>query len=585
MIPPDFIQTLLGRVDIVDVIDRHVKLKKAGANMVACCPFHTEKSPSFTVSPSKQFYHCFGCGANGSALGFVMEFTGATFVEAVESLAQSAGMAVPHVRGDSQGQAGAAFQPRKPEASLVARMRAACDFYRQSLKQSPVAIDYCKSRGLTGEVAARYGLGYAPDEWQSLQSIWDDYDAPELVDTGLVIDSEATAGKPARRYDRFRNRVMFPIFDSRGSVIGFGGRVLGAGEPKYLNSPETPLFEKGRELYGLWQAKRAIRDTSQVVVVEGYMDVVALAQFGVENAVATLGTATTTHHIQRLVRLADHVVFAFDGDAPGQKAAWRALETALPQVPDGKRVSFLFLPEEDDPDTYVRRHGKAGFSAAIEASQPLSELLVERLLRDHPVQTPEGKARFIEAAKPLLAAMAAPLLRHFIESRMAEVLQVSRSDLATLMPLSASPKPKRTEPDLRGARANRRVHPKSARILALLLRYPTLASKVSAALAASSEFEPVAEIVRFMAESDDSSVGILVECFTEHADCAAALNEAIKNPLFADEQLTLADAETTIDDFVERELKDERKERLLAKMLAGSLTPDERTELAHLNGG
>src|SRR5258705_5621902 len=299
MIPQEFIQSLLGRVDIVDVVDRHVKLKKAGANFSACCPFHTEKTPSFTVSPSKQFYHCFGCGAHGNAIGFLMEYSGLAYPEAIRSLAETVGMPVPETRGRPD-------QPGAGEApGLAARMMDALAYYRAELKKSKAAIEYLKGRGLSGEIAARYGLGFAPDGWQNLESVFSDYSNSSLKDTGLVIDSEGDGGeKKSRRYDRFRNRVMFPILDARGNVIGFGGRVIGEGEPKYLNSPETPLFEKGRELYGLYQARRGIRDANQVSAVEGYMDVVALAQHGVENAVATLGTATKPFHLAKLLNLA-----------------------------------------------------------------------------------------------------------------------------------------------------------------------------------------------------------------------------------------------------------------------------------------
>ena len=309
MIPQEFIQSLLGRVDIVDVVDRHVKLKKAGANFSACCPFHNEKTPSFTVSPTKQFYHCFGCGAHGNAIGFLMEYSGLAYPEAIRALAETVGLQVPETRSRPD-------KPGAPEAQgLAERMLEALGYYRAELKKSKAAIDYLKGRGLSGEIAARYGLGYAPDGWQNLEAVFTDYATPALKDTGLVIDSDPGEGeKRSRRYDRFRSRVMFPILDARGNVIGFGGRVIGEGEPKYLNSPETPLFEKGRELYGLYQARRAIRDVNQVVVVEGYMDVVALAQHGVENAVATLGTATTPFHVAKLLRLADQVVFCFDGD-------------------------------------------------------------------------------------------------------------------------------------------------------------------------------------------------------------------------------------------------------------------------------
>ena len=354
MIPNDFIQTLLSRVDIVDVIDRYVPLKKAGANYQACCPFHGEKTPSFTVSPTKQFYHCFGCGAHGTAIGFLMEHGGKAFPDAVEELARDAGLEVPRVERPGES------ERREQAMDLTAITREAAKFYRAQLKDAPRAIEYLKERGLTGAIAARFGIGYAPDAWQPLASAFDRYDEPALETAGLVI-----AGEGGKRYDRFRDRIMFPIHDSRGQVIGFGGRVLGDGEPKYLNSPETPLFSKGRELYGLFLARQAIREAGTVVVVEGYMDVVALAQHGVDYAVATLGTSTTpAPSSQKLFRQSDRVIFCFDGDAAGRKAAWRVLENALPVLADGKNAGFLFLPDGEDPDDFVASARKGSVRGA-----------------------------------------------------------------------------------------------------------------------------------------------------------------------------------------------------------------------------
>src|SRR6185503_7559289 len=343
MIPSDFIQTLLSRVDIVDVVDRSVPLKKAGANYQACCPFHSEKTPSFTVSPTKQFYHCFGCGAHGTAIGFLMEYGGKSFPEAVEQLARDAGLTVPRVESADER------DRREQSGDLAETLQTAARHYRARLKESPEAIAYLKRRGLTGQVAAHFGIGYAPDAWQGLATAFPDYENPALEAAGLVV-----RGDGGKRYDRFRDRVMFPIHDTRGRVIGFGGRVLDSGEPKYLNSPETAVFSKGRELYGLYLARNAICDAGRVLVVEGYMDVVALAQHGIEYAVATLGTSTTPVHAQKLFRLADLVVFCFDGDNAGRKAAWRALENTLPVLTDGKEARFLFLPDGDDPDDFVR---------------------------------------------------------------------------------------------------------------------------------------------------------------------------------------------------------------------------------------
>ncbi|SMF37504.1 DNA primase [Pseudogulbenkiania subflava] len=428
MIPQDFIDQLLSRVDIVDVVDRYVPLKKAGQNYLACCPFHKEKSPSFTVSPSKQFYHCFGCGAHGSAIGFVMEYQGLSFVDAIRLLAEGLGMPVPEERSANPQ---ASREARERKLTLEELLQRAAAYYKQQLKSSPAAIGYFKGRGLTGEIAARFGLGYAPGEWQNLQAIFANYQDESLVESGLVI-----AGDEGKRYDRFRDRVMFPIRNQRGGIIGFGGRVLGKGEPKYLNSPETPLFEKGRELYGLYEARQAIREKNRVLVVEGYMDVVALAQYGVEYAVATLGTATTGEHVRKLLRHADQVYFCFDGDKAGQKAAWRALENSLPQLVDGKALNFLFLPQEHDPDSYIREFGREAFEACLEQqSLPLSVYLTRELTGRADMNTPEGKADLIRQAMPLLNQIAAPALALIIKKRLAELAGVDVDEFDMLMGL------------------------------------------------------------------------------------------------------------------------------------------------------
>ncbi|MGQ9684809.1 MAG: DNA primase [Thiobacillaceae bacterium] len=410
MIPQDFIQTLLDRTDIVDVIERYIPLRKAGANYQALCPFHSEKTPSFTVSPSKQFYHCFGCGAHGTAITFLMEHAGMGFVEAVKELAARVGMQVPD-EPDTQVEA------ERHRDRLYEVMAQAEQYYRETLKTSPRAVDYLKGRGLTGQTAARFGLGYAPDDWQPLARVFADYRDPLLEEAGLVI-----SGEGGKRYDRFRGRVMFPIRNERGRVIAFGGRVLGSGEPKYLNSPETPLFSKGRELYGLHEHRRAIQQAGEVLVVEGYMDVVMLSQHGVNNAVATLGTAVTADQVRRLFRIADSVVFAFDGDAAGRKAAWRALENALPHLPDGKRAGFLFLPEGEDPDSYARTQGGAAFRQLAARAVPLSDFLIDGLTRRTELASQEGRVKLVKLAEPYLRQLAqAPLLAGALRRRVAEL--------------------------------------------------------------------------------------------------------------------------------------------------------------------
>jgi DNA primase len=422
MIPNDFIQTLLSRVDIVDVVDRYVPLKKAGANYQACCPFHSEKTPSFTVSPTKQFYHCFGCGAHGTAIGFLIEHGGKSFPDAVEELARDAGLEVPRV--DRPGEA----DRRDQALDLTAITLEAAKFYRAQLKESARAIEYLKQRGLTGAIAAKFGIGYAPDAWQPLAGVFPRYEEPALETAGLVI-----AGDAGKRYDRFRDRIMFPIHDSRGQVIGFGGRVLGEGEPKYLNSPETPLFSKGRELYGLFLARHAIREAGTVIVVEGYMDVVALAQHGIDYAVATLGTSTTPVHVQKLFRQSDRVIFCFDGDAAGRKAAWRALENALPVLADGKNAAFMFLPDGQDPDDFVRQRGKAAFEALAGAAIPASEFLLTELSAQHPPTSVEGAAALVTAARPHVAALTAPVLTALMHRRLAELTGLPEAELRMLL--------------------------------------------------------------------------------------------------------------------------------------------------------
>ena len=427
MIPSDFIDELLAKVDIVDIIDEQVPLKKGGANYMACCPFHKEKTPSFSVSPTKQFYHCFSCGAHGSAIGFVMEHQGLSFPEAVQFLADRVGMVVPKVRGQNDNPEVRA-ERKKKQQTLEETTAAAADFYAQQLKFNPTAKAYLDKRGLSAEVIAHYGLGYAPDGWQPLAQVFQPYPNTALVDTGMVIDNEG------RHYDRFRHRIMFPIRNPRGQVIGFGGRVLDDSKPKYLNSPDTPLFDKGKTLYGLYEGRAAVKEAGRILVVEGYMDVVALAQFGVGYGVAALGTATTAEHVKILMRQADSIYFCFDGDSAGRKAAWRALENALPQLKDDKSLHFLFLPEEHDPDSYIRAYGKAQFEdALLNQSKPLSEYFWEHLSDGINLNTQEGKAELVKTSSPLLAQITAPALAYLLKQRLSELVGIDPDNLARLL--------------------------------------------------------------------------------------------------------------------------------------------------------
>ena len=474
MIPESFIQELLARTDIVEIIDRVVPLKKAGANYAACCPFHKEKSPSFTVSPAKQFYHCFGCGAHGTAIGFLMEHQGLSFPDAIEELARHCGLTVPQEDNDRAFRKPAIGSEEGP--SLLDVMLKAHKYYRDELKKSPRAIEYLKGRGLTGEIAARFGIGYAPEGWQNLRSVFPEYDHASfqaLIKDGLVIENEQK-----RRYDRFRDRIMFPILDQKGQVIAFGGRILDQGEPKYLNSPETPLFEKGREVFGLPQARETCRQTDTVIVVEGYMDVVALAQHGIGNAVATLGTATTTTHIRKLLRMVDRVVFCFDGDAAGRKAAWRALENSLEALAEQKVLAFAFLPPEHDPDSYVRDLGKEAFQAAIDRATPLSEFLLQTLTSHVDLSSAEGRAKLLAEAKPLLQKIPTPMLRLQIVKLLADKTGLQPAEVERGCELQRQSIPKQEAP----ARAPRQAPSILRRLLRVLVQAPDLAQTISPAL-------------------------------------------------------------------------------------------------------
>jgi len=443
LIPQSFIADLLNRVDIVDVVGQHVKLKKAGANFQGLCPFHSEKSPSFSVSPTKQFYHCFGCGAHGSAISFLMEYSGLGYVDAIEDLARSAGLEVPREERTAN-----AIARQQQAMALSEVMNAAADWYRTQLKGSTRAVEYLKGRGLTGEIAKRYALGYAPDGWQGLEAVFGSYSnddvAKTLIEGGLLIQGETSeSSQPVKRYDRFRDRIMFPIRNPKGQTIGFGGRILDQGEPKYLNSPETPLFSKGNTLYGLFEARQAIRAQEYVLVCEGYMDVVALAQLGFPNAVATLGTACTANHVRMLLRQTDKVVFSFDGDAAGQRAAQRALEACLPLMSDDKEIRFLFLPTEHDPDSYVRAYGAPAFEKAIKEALSISSFFFKVASENHELTTPEGRAQTHHAAKPLLLSMPPIALRTQILRELAIRTNTAPAELEAFCGLTVVPAPVR----------------------------------------------------------------------------------------------------------------------------------------------
>ncbi|MGY2136892.1 DNA primase [Pseudomonas reactans] len=430
LIPQSFIDDLLNRTDIVDVVSSRVQLKKAGKNYTACCPFHKEKTPSFSVSPDKQFYYCFGCGAGGNALGFLMDHDNLDFPQAIEDLAKAAGMEVP------REESGRPHKPRQPtDSPLYPLLTAAADFYRQALKSHPqrkAAVDYLKGRGLTGEIARDFGLGFAPPGWDNLYKHLssDTLQQKAMIDAGLLVENAETG----KRYDRFRDRVMFPIRDSRGRIIAFGGRVLGDDKPKYLNSPETPVFHKGQELYGLFEARKNNRNLDEIIVVEGYMDVIALAQQGLRNAVATLGTATSEEHMKRLFRVVPSVLFCFDGDQAGRNAAWRALEATLSSLQDGRRARFLFLPEGEDPDTLVRSEGTDAFRARInQHAQPLADYFFQQLTEEADPRSLEGKAHMATLAAPLIDKVPGANLKSLMRMRLQEITGLSGEAVSQLV--------------------------------------------------------------------------------------------------------------------------------------------------------
>ena len=472
MIPEAFIQELLNRVDIVDVVDKSVPLKKAGANYSACCPFHNEKSPSFTVSPSKQFYHCFGCGAHGTAIGFLMEYAGLSFVEVIHELAKNVGLIVPQETRTPESPV------QKSVVGLQESLQQAANFYKAELKKSQRAIDYLKARGLSGQIAAKFQIGYAPAGWQNLQSIFPTYENEALSTAGLVVTNEQ-----GKRYDRFRDRIIFPIHNQKGEVIGFGGRVINPDDsPKYYNSPETPLFQKGHELYGLFVARRAIRDAGRALVVEGYMDVVALAQYGINYAVAALGTATTPFHITKLMRQTDEIVFSFDGDNAGRSAAWRAAMNALPALTDGLKLRFLFLPEEHDPDSYVRTFGKDKFEAEMLAAIPLSQYIVQHLSENNSLHSQEDKVKFLNEAEPILRQIQAPRFSLMLKKRIAELAGVSETEMQVLMRLPITNKP----PSKPAQRQSRKPLSLKTRFILMALMRPDLVNDGDLKLAEGS---------------------------------------------------------------------------------------------------
>lgn len=496
-IPSEFIDQLLSQADIVDIINARIPLKKAGREFQACCPFHHEKTPSFTVSPTKQFYHCFGCGAHGSAISFVMEYDNLAFPDAVEEVARQVGVEVPRDERDQQG------PDYRPLYELLEQCR---KFYSWQLRHHPDAsraVEYLKQRGLSGEVAATYQIGYAPAGWDNLLKETGKTDTliRQLIETGMVTKNEN------KQYDRFRDRIMFPIRDRRGRVIGFGGRILGDEKPKYLNSPETPVFHKGRELYGLYEARQAQKQIDRLLVVEGYMDVVAVAQFGINYAVATLGTATTDQHLELIFRTTQHVVFCFDGDRAGKAAAWKALETTLPHMRDGKQASFLFLPDGEDPDTLIRKEGKAAFEERINNALPLSEYLFEKIAEQVDMRSLDGRARFAELVKPHLERLPEGIFKDMMMQKRDETIGMHQQKQTALRePMSRPDQPKKT---------GLNTIPPVRRAIALMLHFPAECANTSIADEFYNSDHPglplLCEVHDFISQHPKTSLGNILE--------------------------------------------------------------------------
>jgi len=522
-IPQHFIDDLLAKVDIVDVIDQRVTLKRSGSNFGACCPFHNEKTPSFTVSQTKQFYHCFGCSANGNAISFLMEYESMHFVDAIESLAESVGMEVPRDQKAAKAQ-----NDSKPLYTLMDSIAA---YYVSELRKSPVAIDYLKARGLSGETAKRFSIGFIPDGWDDLQKAFPQEETA-MIKTGMLIKGDN--GK--RPYQRFRNRIMFPIKDRRGRVIAFGGRVIGATEPKYLNSPETPLFHKGRELYGLYEARKSGQEASMIIVVEGYMDVVALAQHGIENSVATLGTAANQQHSELLFKVVPNIVFCFDGDRAGRSAAWRALTATLPCLQDGRDAHFLFLPDGEDPDSVVTAEGAAGFNDLLAERIPIIDYLYQHLSADVDMKSIGGKAQLAEKAKPLLATIPKGIYKQLALRRLETLIGLSLGSERAAAPAVTQPR-KRGDEGLTAM----------SRSVLLCLQYPSVVQSIPVDDFDINPTLPGADVllklIAFCDSSPDITTARLLERFRQSQSYSYLVKLATK-PYYPDgRELDLPSAE------------------------------------------
>src|SRR5882724_4209555 len=568
-IPQQFIEELLSRADIVELIDKRVPLKKQGREFAACCPFHNEKSPSFFVSPVKQFYHCFGCGAHGTALSFLMEYDHMEFPEAVRELADMVGMEVPVEQGEST--------PASTLAPLYDVLDKAATYYRDALPISPPAIDYLKGRGLTGEIAKEFGMGFVPAGWDNLLRAVgkDDAAVKALLGAGMLIEKEGEH----RYHDRFRERVMFPIKDTRGRIIGFGGRVMGKDEPKYLNSPETALFHKGGELYGLYEARQALRDIPRLLVVEGYMDVVALAQYGVRYAVATLGTSTTGEHLKKLFRVCPEVVFCFDGDRAGRAAAWRALENALPEAEDGRQIRFLFLPEGEDPDTLVRKEGKDAFERrVINAALPLSVYLLDSLEKETDMKSQEGRARLVSLATPLIGRLPKGVFRDMLRQELGRRAQV---DPGKLTMLNQAPETRETgNPKAPGKVL---LNSPVRKAIAYLLQRPALAMSVNdpGSVTGDAGLDMLRELLEFARRHPHINGAAALEHW-RGTETGAFLDRLAQAEIVTPDEALESEFKAVMADLTGRRPAEQRRDELIGESRKRALNAAENTELTRL---
>jgi DNA primase len=580
LIPQDFIDDLIARADVVEIVGRRVQLKKAGREFKACCPFHDEKTPSFTVSPGKGFYHCFGCGAHGTAIGFLMEFDHMSFVEAIESLASSMGVEVPRSESD---------KPARRYDELFSLMDSVARYWQAVMKETQTAVDYLKNRGIDGATAKRFGIGYAPDGWSNvLDKFGKSSEATErLLATGLIIRKDN-----GQHYDRFRDRIMFPIRDTRGRTIGFGGRTLGDGEPKYLNSPETVLFHKGRELYGLFEARQALRNIEQLVVVEGYMDVVALARHGIDFSVATLGTATTSEHLNQLFRLTENVYFCFDGDRAGKAAAWRALENALPQIREGRQIRFVFLPEGQDPDSFVNENGADAFVDALDNGVALSGFLIDELASQVDMESVDGRARLAELARPLVNKIPTGVYRELLTESLAAAVGLTAAKLEKMIAGGTAQDGKAKAP-LTGAGRERRKpvragNPSVVRhALTIILNHPVAGRTLDIDKLAGVN-RPGTDLLRAVIETVRAQPNITTAGLLErwrHDTHGRHLGKLAAAALPLDEDF---DPAAELDECLDQLATAGRKERidfLIEKQRVGGLSDDEKSELRALTSG